>query len=91
MLVERSDPAALSGTTVFVFVSDRLYSGAELRRRLYGLKPVFMAGGSRYLSLEWAGVGELIVRCNRCNLAKDIIDKQESVMDGVAVKYIGFP
>jgi hypothetical protein len=36
-LVERSDHAALSGVTVFVFISDHPYSMQELRAKLYGL------------------------------------------------------
>ncbi len=90
MLVERSDHAALSGTTVFVLISDHAYSIPELRKNLYGLDPVFMAGGAG-ISLRWSHPEELTVQCHDCGMTKNIIEKQKGTSNGVVVKYLGFP
>jgi hypothetical protein len=90
MLVERSDHAALSGTNLFVFVADHTYSETELRKRLYGLDPVFMAGGAG-LKLHWSRPDELTIQCHSCGMTKDIIEKQKFTMNDVAIKYVGFP
>ena len=90
LLVERSDHAALSGTTLFVFISDHPYSISDLRKRLYGLDPIFMAGGSG-LTLHWSNSEELTIQCHSCGMAKNTIEKQKFVASGIAVKYVGFP
>ena len=90
MLVERSDHAALSGNTFFVFVSDRVYQLPELRQHLYALHPVFRAGLGG-LSISWAGPNELTIRCHGCGDTKNIIETQLSAQSGIAIRYVGFP
>jgi hypothetical protein len=90
MLVERSDHAALSGPTFFVFVSDRVYSLPELRSRLYALNPVFMVGRNG-MTLHWSGPDTLTIHCQDCDITKDIIEKQRFAQDGVTIQYTGFP
>jgi hypothetical protein len=89
-VVERSDHAALSGTTLFVFLSDHPYSMTDLRARLYALDPVFMAGGTG-VSVDWLGNKDLTIRCHQCGMSKDIIQEQRFRSNGVAVRYVGFP
>ena len=90
MLVERSDHAALSGPTFFVFVSDKVYSLPELRSRLYALDPVFMVGRNG-MTLHWSGPDTLTIHCQGCDITKDIIEKQHVAKDGVTIQYTGFP
>jgi len=91
MLVERSDHAALSGNTFFVFVSDRVYEVAELRKKLYALHPVFMDGLGEGLSLRWTAHDELTIQCQNCHITKDIIEKQLYSQNGVTIRYVDFP
>lgn len=90
MLVERSDNAALSGNTFFVFISDHAYSLPELRKKLYALHPVLMVGRDG-LELHWSSPNELIIRCKGCGITKNTIEKQSFLENGVAIRYVGFP
>ena len=90
MLIERSDHAALSGNTFFVFVSDRVYQLPELRQHLYALQPVFRAGLGG-LSIDWSGPNELTIRCHGCGDTKNIIETQLFAQNGIAIRYAGFP
>jgi hypothetical protein len=90
MLVERCDHAALSGNTLFVLISDHVYPLPELRKRIYGLHPVFMSGRDG-ISIHWSGPDELTIRCLRCDLKKAEIEKQEFRQGKVSIKYLDFP
>ena len=90
MLIRRSDHTALSGNTYFVFIGDHLYSVPELRKTLYSLHPVFMVGLDGFV-LQWANPNELMIECQDCGITKDIIEKQDFVYNGIAIRYIKFP
>ena len=90
MLVERSDHAALSGNTFFVFVSDHAYPLPELRQHLYALHPVFKAGLGG-LSIDWSKPNELTIECHSCGDTKNIIETQMFAQNGVVIRYAGFP
>lgn len=90
MLVERSDRAALSGPTFFVFVSDRVYSLPELRSRLYALNSVFTVGRGG-IELYWSGPNTLIIHCQNCGITTDLIEKKVFVQGSVKIQYTGFP
>ena len=90
MIVERSDHAALSGSTFFVLISDHAYPMSELRKRIYGLDPVFVAGREG-LDIHWSGPNELEIECHSCGITPDIVEKQLYSKIGVAIRYVGFP
>lgn len=90
MLIKRSDHAALSGNTFFVIISDRVLTIPELRSRLYALNSVFVSGLDG-LSLRWSAPNELTVQCQRCEITRDIVEKQLFALNGVKVTYTGFP
>jgi hypothetical protein len=90
MLVRRSDHAALSGDTFFVLVTDRQLTIAELRKHLYGLRSVFVAGRDG-ISIRWSAQNELNIECKACGLTKDIIEKQRFSEGAIRIRYTGFP
>jgi len=90
MLVERSDHAALSGNTLFVFIDDHPYSIPQLRKTLYSLRPVFRVGGSG-IAIHWSGQTELTIECNGCGMTKDVIELQKFAQDGLSIRYVDFP
>ena len=67
LLVRRSDHTALSGDTYFVFVADHAYSVPELRKKLYSLHPVFVAGRSGIV-IHWLSPHELSIQCQNCGI-----------------------
>ena len=91
MLVERSDHAALSGNTYFVFVGERIYSVPELRKRLYGLPNVFKVGLGEGLSIGWSAPDELSITCSNCGITKEIIESQKFSEGNIRVRYVRFP
>jgi hypothetical protein len=90
MLVERSDNAALSGPTFFVFVSERAYSLPELRSRLYALDSVFTVGRGG-ITLHWDEPNTLTIHCSDCGITADIIEKKIFTQGSVKIRYTGFP
>ena len=90
MVVERSDHAALSATTLFVFLDDHAYPLNELRQHLWGLDPVFRTG-STGITIHWSGPDELTVQCNQCQDTSDIVQERKASDNGVTIRYVGFP
>ncbi len=90
MLVERSDHAALSGPTFFVFINDQIYSLPELRSKLYALNSVFTVGRGG-ITIHWYDPNILTIHCQDCDISADIIEKKLPEQGGVKIQYTGFP
>ena len=89
-LVRRSDHAALSGDTYFIFVADHLYSVPKLRKELYSLPPVFVADRSGIV-LHWLSPHELSIQCQDCGITKGRMETQKFSQEDVVIRYVGFP
>ncbi len=90
MLVRRSDHAALSGDTYFVFIDDHLYPVPQLRKTLYSLHPVFKVGRDG-VAIRWSSPSELTIECHACGITKEVIETQKFSDRGINIRYIGFP
>ena len=89
MLIERSDHAALSGSDVFVFLTDHPYTVSELRKSLYAFEPVLHVGDPR-LSLKWISGSELEIRCGACDVSPETITERKNAQAGIKIRYTTF-